>query len=481
MTSNTRYGVPDIKTKDGLWFGKELRDEVFLFDKGFLNLNHGSFGTYPRPVQDRFRAFQDASEARPDQFIVYDYPRYLDEAREAMGKLLNTPSSTLVFVPNATTGVNTVLRNLNFTPGDHILMFSTIYGACEKTVAYVTETTPAQSVKVEYTFPIEDDWLIAEYEKKVKEVEAKGGKVKIAIFDTVVSMPGVRLPFERLTAKSKELGVLSCIDGAHGVGHVEIDLGTLDPDFFVSNCHKWLHVPRGCAIFHVAHRNQDMIRSTLPTSHGFLPKGSKLVSPFPKPSFTKPGAEQNTSEQSASLGNKSAFVNAEKPAFIANFEFVGTIDSSPYLCVPKALEWRETLGGEAVIRKYCHALARAAGQHVASVLGTEVLENSTGTMGQCCLSNVRLPISLDKVFHTAANSGVDKEDIGIKVRDWMKKLSSEEYDTFIMVYWYAGSWWSRLSAQVYLEMEDFEWAAKTLKEMCERVEKGEWVGIKGKL
>lgn len=155
-----------------------------------------------------------------------------------MGKLLNTPSSTLVFVPNATTGVNTVLRNLNFTPGDHILMFSTIYGACEKTVAYVTETTPAQSVKVEYTFPIEDDWLIAEYEKKVKEVEAKGGKVKIAIFDTVVSMPGVRLPFERLTAKSKELGVLSCIDGAHGVGHVEIDLGTLDPDFFVSNCHK---------------------------------------------------------------------------------------------------------------------------------------------------------------------------------------------------------------------------------------------------
>lgn len=217
-----------------------------------------------------------------------------------------------------------------------------------------------------------------------------------------------------------------------------------------------------------------MIRSTLPTSHGFLPKGAQFVSPFPKPSFTKPGAEQNTSEQSAS-------VKLEKPAFIANFEYVGTIDSSPYLCIPKALEWRETIGGEAMIRKYCHTLAQAAGKHVASVLGTEVLENSTGTMGQCCLSNVRLPISLDKVFHTAANSGIDKDDVGIKVRDWMKKLSSEEYDTFIMVYWYAGSWWSRLSAQVYLEMQDFEWAAKTLKEMCERVEKGEWVEIKGNL
>lgn len=241
-------------------------------------------------------------------------------------------------------------------------------------------------------------------------------------------------------------------------------------------------MPRGCAIFYVAHRNQNLIRSTLPTSHGFTPKNAKFVSPFPKPSFTQPGTEQNTSEQSAVLSNKSAFVNAEKPAFIANFEFVGTIDSSPYLCVPTSLKWRESLGGEAVIREYCQTLARAAGQHVASVLGTEVLENSTRTLGQCCMSNIRLPISLDRVYQAAANSGIDKEDVGIKLRDWMKKLSSDEYDTFIMIYWYGGHWWARLSAQVYLEMQDFEWAAQTLKSMCERAENGEWAGpIMGKL
>jgi hypothetical protein len=224
------------------------------------------------------------------------------------------------------------------------------------------------------------------------------------------------------------------------------------------------------------------MRSTLPTSHGFTPKGFNLASPFPKPSYTQPGAEQNTSEQSAAMSTRSAFVNAEKPAFIANFEYVGTIDSSPYLCIPTALEWRETvLGGESVIREYCHTLARAAGKHVAAALGTDVLENSTQTLGQCCMSNVRLPISLDNVLHTAAQSGVEKELVGVQVRDWMKRLSSEEYDTFIMVYWYAGSWWARLSAQVYLDMRDFEWAAQTLKKMCERVDKGEWAGVKGKL
>ena len=153
-------------------------------------------------------------------------------------QFLKTPSSTIVFVPNATTGINTVLRNLTFVPGDHILTFATIYGACGKTVSYVTEKTPAENISIEYTYPIEDDWLVEEFERKVKEVESKGGRVKIAVFDTIASAPGVRMPFERLTQKCKELGVMSCIDGAHSVGHVEIDLGSFDPDFFVSNCHK---------------------------------------------------------------------------------------------------------------------------------------------------------------------------------------------------------------------------------------------------
>lgn len=106
-------------------------------------------------------------------------------------------------------------------------------------MAYICETTPTQPVRIAYAAPVEDDWLVSEFKKTVKEVEAKGGRVKVAIFDTVISVPGIRMPFERLVEACKELGVLSCLDGAHGVGHVELDLSKLDADFFVSNCHKY--------------------------------------------------------------------------------------------------------------------------------------------------------------------------------------------------------------------------------------------------
>ncbi|KAG9888416.1 hypothetical protein KCU86_g18564, partial [Aureobasidium melanogenum] len=113
--------------------GSELLKRQFLFDPGYRNLNHGSFGTFPRVVRDALRQSQDDCEARPDSFIRYTYPRALDVSREAVAKLVNAPVDACVFVPNATTGVNTVLRSLVYAEGDVILYFATIYGACEKT------------------------------------------------------------------------------------------------------------------------------------------------------------------------------------------------------------------------------------------------------------------------------------------------------------------------------------------------------------
>ncbi|KAF1992214.1 PLP-dependent transferase [Aulographum hederae CBS 113979] len=452
-------------------FGAHLREE-FLFDEKYLNLNHGSFGTYPRALLPILHTHQLSSEQRPDKFIRYTYPSLLSASRASLATLLNCPVSTLVFVPNATTAINTVLRGLRFAPGDKILYFATIYGACEKTVQYVCETTPAEAVRVEYTYPVEDAFFETAVREAVKKEEEKGGRIKVAVFDTVVSLPGVRMPFERLVDVCRELGVLSCVDGAHGVGHVELDLGRLDPDFFVSNCHKWLFVPRGCAIFHVPLRNQPLLPSTLPTSHGYTPT--------PSSASTSPSKINNPLPPST------------KSPFETNFEFVGTLDNTPYLCVPAALAWREKMGGEDAILTYCHALAEKAAYRMAELLGegSGVLQNEGGTLlGRCCLANVRLPLEPRRVIEVAAaavkrkrgngdaevGEEIGEGEIGGLVTSWMCRTFVDDYDTFMALIFYGGAWWIRISAQIYLEMKDFEWAAGVLKKMCERVMEGEFL------
>lgn len=219
-------------------FGRSMRSH-FLYQSSYTPLNHGSFGTYPASVRDRLRQVQDLVEASPDKFLRYSFPELLDASRGAIAKFLGVEIDECVFVPNATTAVNTVLRSLVFETGDVIVHFSTVYGACGKTVQYIKETTPAESACIDLRYPIGDDEVVDKFQKAVHGLKKNGQTPKIAIFDTVSSVPGVRMPWERLVNICKKERVLSLVDGAHGAGHLEMRLGKVQPDFFLTNLHKY--------------------------------------------------------------------------------------------------------------------------------------------------------------------------------------------------------------------------------------------------
>ena len=196
------------------------------------------------------------------------------------------------------------------------------------------------------------------------------------------------------------------------------------------------------------------MRSTLPTSHGFVPK-------------PKPGVALTMNPLPAST----------KSAFVVNFEFVGTIDNAPYLCLPTAVKYRQqTFGGENAIAAHLTKLARRSGEIVSGILGTEVLENEEGTLQNCAFSNVRLPLDMNSLLQLAQTRGsVSAEALIAPIRDWMSLLIIREYGSFMAILWYAGAYWVRLSAQVYLEEENFEHAGGILVDVCERVKSGEFM------
>jgi hypothetical protein len=222
-------------------FGRPMRDSQFQFSPTFTPLNHGSFGAYPRVIQEAQDAFQKRCHERPDTFIVYDLPDLIDESRKAIAPYLGVEVDEVVFVPNASTAVNTVLRNLKWEKGDVVVHFSTIYGACEKTLSSIREHEPLETVNIALVYPIEDQEIVRRFRETVNRVRGEGKNVRLAMFDTVLTFPGARMPWEELVEACTEMGVLSLIDGAHGIGHIDLShLGKIGPDFFVSNCHKYV-------------------------------------------------------------------------------------------------------------------------------------------------------------------------------------------------------------------------------------------------
>lgn len=196
-----------------------MRKAHFAFAPTYTPLNHGSFGTSSIPVRNAQTAFQTQADERPDPFIVYDTYTYIDQSRAAIAPYLGVTTDEVVFLPNATTGVNVVLRNLKWEEGDVVVCFSTIYDACLKTLASVQEGGGKLEIEmVEMVYPVEDLVIVEKFRNAIEGLKKRGKRARLAMFDTVLTFPGARVPWEELTRVCKETGILSLIDGAHGIG-----------------------------------------------------------------------------------------------------------------------------------------------------------------------------------------------------------------------------------------------------------------------
>lgn len=419
-------------------FGKPMAAH-FSFSAGWRNFNHGSFGATPKHIMNTMRAFQDEAESNPDVFYRNAFPEHLLASRRATASLLNAPLPCTVLVQNATTGVNTVLRNLTFEPGDHILLFSTCYPSTAKTALYIASTTAASVTNIPLAYPCADADILAAFTAAITSLHSAHATPKLAIFDTLSAAPGVPLPTAALCALCTTHNILSLVDAAHGAGLLPLDLPALAPDFLVTNLHKWLFVPRGCAALYVAPSRQPLIRSSVPTSWGFVPPAAAPLGH--EASYTAPTAAPDT-------------------PFEALFATGGTIDASGWFCVPAALRWRrEVCGGEAAIHAYCGALAETGCAAVAAALGTEVLGDAGGGAVRC----VRLAVEGGKLAD------------GERAARWAQDVLVSEFKTFVPVFRHAGALWVRVCAQVYLEQADFEWLGGVLGGVCRRLSEGEYL------
>ncbi|RYP26926.1 hypothetical protein DL766_006567 [Monosporascus sp. MC13-8B] len=146
--------------------------------------------------------------------------------------------------------------------------------------------------------------------------------------------------------------------------------------------------------------------------------------------------------------------------FVRLFKKVSTTDNTPYLCVSAAPKFREDVcGGKEQIRRYCKWIAAEGGRRLAEILGTDVLGSlSADDSWSCSFTNIRLPLDLREL------EGARGDD-GRRIAKWIQEKTPQEYETYIPTKFYQGQFWSRISGQIYLTVDDFEAAGKILLEL----------------
>ena len=340
---------------------------LFLLDPSITFLNHGSFGACPAAVLSVCQGWQREAERNPVEFHSRRSAGLLRQAREALAALLGTHAERLVFVANATTGVNIVAQSLGLQPGDEILTTDHEYGACESTWDWVGERTGARRVAVPVPLPLD----AASYAERIWSRVTP--RTRVLFLSHMSSQSALIFPIAELVRRAREAGIVSVIDGAHVPGQLALDLDALGADFYCGNCHKWLCAPKGAAFLYARPEQQERLQATT-ISWGYK---ADLAD---DPSYA------------AYLGHST---------FERRLQWLGTRDISAFLSVPAAIEFQRHHDWDAV-RAQSHERALRTQARVGELTGLAPI-GAPGDFGQM------VPIAVPAMNATALRTRLFEE------------------------------------------------------------------------
>ncbi len=343
---------------------------LFQLDPAVAFLNHGSFGACPRPVFEIYQQWQRELEREPVHFLGRRINGLLEEARTVLADYIGTTASDLVFVPNATYGVNVVARSLELGPDDEVLGSDHEYGAVDRTWRFLAGERGFQYKRQRVALPIErPEQILEQLWAGVTE------RTRVISISHITSPTALIFPIAEICHRARAAGILTIIDGAHAPGQIDLNMQAIGADFYTGNCHKWLCAPKGSAFLYARPERQNLL----------------------KPLVVSWGYES---------------MNPSGSVFQDLFGWTGTHDPAAYLSVPAAIAFQKQYGWHD-IRIACHQLAAQARRQVAALTGlAPICPDDPQLWSQMCI----MPIPNQP--HVTVQDFWDYDKVEIPVTSW---------------------------------------------------------------
>ncbi|MEM6805864.1 MAG: aminotransferase class V-fold PLP-dependent enzyme [Bacteroidota bacterium] len=242
----------DDRNDEAYW--ESIRQE-FPFENDLVYFNTGSLGPCPDFISKATNAFRATLDGFPSKYMWGGWYTEIEKVRGKAASLLNVSPEEIALVHNTTEGMNLIASSMKLKRGDEVILCDHEHMSSLAPWKYWQESKGIKLVRPKLPALTEDKEEIVEMYRK-----AITSKTKVISLVHISNQNGIVLPIKEISEMAHEKGVLVAVDGAQGIGAVDVDLADLGCDFYANSAHKWLFAPKGIGIFYAKKKQQKLLK-----------------------------------------------------------------------------------------------------------------------------------------------------------------------------------------------------------------------------
>ena len=240
---------------------EQLRDNLPV-TKDMVYMNTGWSGPMPVPVLNRIRdILEQEAEGGPASIKGLALTRGLqDEARAALGALVNADPDDLLLTHSTREGLDVVIYGMEWQPGDELLICDLEHPALTSPGDVLAQRNGVVVKNPNISYTAQQGEILETIAAAITP------NTKLVALSHIQYTCGLRMPIKEIARASHERGAPLLVDGAQSVGHIEVDLADLGADYYALPGQKWLLGPNGTGALYVDPARRDGLEPLFSTN-----------------------------------------------------------------------------------------------------------------------------------------------------------------------------------------------------------------------
>ena len=237
------YSQRNSLSEENFW--KSIRKD-YLLKKDYVNLENGYYCFIPQPTLNKYLEHVKRINFEGSYYMRNQLDLDKRKTAERLSNLVNCDKDELAITRNTTESLDLIISGFPWKKNDEAIFAMQDYGSMQEMFKLTAKRRGIVNKIISVpNHPKNDEEIVSLYEKQITK------KTKLIMVSHMINITGQILPVKKICEMAHSYNIDVLVDGAHCVGHIDVDIKDLNCDYYGSSLHKWLSAPLGTGLLFV--------------------------------------------------------------------------------------------------------------------------------------------------------------------------------------------------------------------------------------